>query len=346
MAKEKINLDNICSELISDARKGVFKPIYLLMGDEPYYPEMVCKAIIDNCVDEDSKDFNETICFGADVNAEQIVTAARRYPMMSDRQLIVVKEAQMMKSLEDLSYYCSDPLDTTVLVILLHGASVDKRKILYKSALKYGVVIDSPAVRDYEITNWIINFYSSKGLVIDPRAAALLGEYAGTDLSTIAVETDKLLKNIPEGTDSVSIEDIEKNVGISRQYSIFELNKEISMKNADKALKIARHIGTSAKFMMPAAVSALYTQFYRILKYDALMESKRFPTQEDKSRVLGVNPFFFREYDLAIRNYPTKSAMAAVALLKEYDYLAKGGDGSATPPEDLLVELTAKILNL
>lgn len=346
MAKEKINLDSICRELMDDAAKGIFKPVYLLMGDEPYYPEMVCKAIVENCVDEAAKDFNETICFGADVNAEQIVTAARRYPMMTDRQLIVVKEAQMMKNLEELSYYCSDPLDTTVLVILLHGASVDKRKLLYKSVQKNGAVVDSPAIRDYEITNWIINYYSTLGLMIDPRAAALLGEHAGTDLSTIAVETDKLLKNISEGAKSVSMEDIEKNVGISRQYSIFELNKEISMKNAAKALKIARHIGTSAKFQMPAAVSALYTQFYRILKYNALLESKRFPTQEDKTRVLGVNPFFFREYDLAVRNYPTKSAMAAIALLSEYDYLGKGGDGSATPPDDMLVELTAKILNL
>lgn len=346
MAKEKINIDQQCKELISDARKGIFKPIYLLMGDEPYYPEQVCQAIIDNCIDEASKDFNETVCYGADVNADQIVTAARRFPMMSDRQLVVIKEAQMMKNLEDLSFYCNDPLDTTVLVILLHKAGVDKRKLLYKSVVKYGAVVDSPAVRDYEITNWIISYYSGRGLQIDPRAAALLGEYAGTELTTIAVETDKLLKNLPENVTRVSVEDIEKNVGISRQYSIFELNKELSLKNNAKALKIARHIGTSAKFAMPMAISAMYTQFYRILKYDALLKKNRFPSQDEKARVLGVNPFFFKEYDMAIRNYPTRSAMAAIALLNEYDYIGKGGDGNATPPDELLVELTAKILNL
>ena len=346
MAKEKINIDQQCKELISDARKGIFKPIYLLMGDEPYYPEQVCQAIIDNCIDEASKDFNETICYGADVNADQIVTAARRFPMMADRQLVVIKEAQMMKNLEDLSFYCNDPLDTTVLVILLHKAGVDKRKLLYKSVVKYGAVVDSRAVRDYDITNWIISYYSGRGLQIDPRAAALLGEYAGTELTTIAVETDKLLKNLPENVTRVSVEDIEKNVGISRQYSIFELNNELSLKNNAKALKIARHIGTSAKFAMPMAISAMYTQFYRILKYDALLEKNRFPSQDEKARVLGVNPFFFKEYDMATRNYPTRSAMAAIALLNEYDYIGKGGDGNATPPDELLVELTAKILNL
>lgn len=346
MAKEKVNLDILCKELIDNARNGRFKPIYLLMGDEPYYPELVCQAILDNCIDEAAKDFNETICYGADVTAEQVVTAARRFPMMSDRQLIVVKEAQMIKNIEDLGFYCNEPLDTTVLVILMHKASVDKRKLLYKYIQKSGVVVDSPAVRDYEITNWIISYYNGRGLQIDPRAAALLGEYAGTDLSTIAVETDKLVKNIPENVTRVTLEDIEKNVGISRQYSIFELNKELSLKNAEKALKIARHIGTGAKFAMPMAISALYTQFYRILKYDALLEKNRYPSQEEKSNVLGVNPFFFKEYDMATRNYPTKSAMAAIALLNEYDYLGKGGDGGATPPDEMLVELTAKILNL
>lgn len=346
-ARTKEDISAISRKLIEDARNGVFLPVYVLMGDEPYYPDLVCQAIIDNCIDEFGKDFNETVCYGSDVTAEQVVTAARRFPMMADRQLVVVKEAQLMKGIEDIAVYCNEVLDSTVLVLLLHGASLDKRKALYKSAQKVGVVLDSPALRDYEMPGWISRFYQEKGLHIDPEAAALLAESVGTDLSTIVVETDKLMKNLPESARSVSVEDIEKNVGISRQFSIFELNKELAAKNSAKALKIAAHLGNGARFNMPQAVSALYMQFYRILKYAALLARGGYPSAEEKAAALaGVNPYFYREYDTAVRNYPLPKAQAVISLLCEYDYLGKGGDGGATAPGDLLVELTAKILNV
>ena len=346
MARQKEDIAAISRSLIEDARNGVFKPVYILMGDEPYYPDLVCQAIIDNCVDEFGKDFNETVCYGADVTAEQVVTAARRFPMMADRQLVVVKEAQMMKSLEDIAVYCNEPLDSTVLVLLLHKATVDKRKALYKGVQKIGVVLESPALRDYEVPGWISSYYRERGLQIEPEAASLLAESVGTELSTIAVETDKLLKNLPEGATSVSVADIEKNVGISRQFSIFELTKELSFRNAPRALKIAAHLGTAAKFAMPQAVSALYMHFYRILKYGALLQRGGMPSAEDKAAALsGVNPYFYREYDTAVRNYPLPRAMAVMSLLCEYDYLGKGGDGGAATPDQLMVELVAKILN-
>lgn len=346
MAKAKIDTGAVCAQIIKDIESGVFAPVYLLMGEEPYYPELVCNAIIDNCLQDYEKDFNETICYGADVTAEQVITAARRFPMMADRQLVVVKEAQLMKTLEELAVYCEEPLDSTVLVILMHKASADKRKAFYKGAQKVGVVLDSPALKDYEVPRWIEGYYTSRGLQIDPGAAQLLAESTGTELSTIAVETDKLLKNLPEGATRVKVEDIEKNVGISRQFSVFELTKELSYKNAAKALKIAAHLGTSAKFSMPMAVSALYTHFSRILKYNALL-LKGHPSEEQKARALaGVNPYFYKEYDVAVRNYPLRSAMAAMSLLCEYDYRGKGGDGEASTPDALLVELTAKLLNL
>lgn len=347
MAARKEDTSALCRQLIEEARTGVFKPVYVLMGDEPYYPDLVCQAIIDNCVDEFGKDFNETICYGADVTPEQVVTAARRFPMMADRQLVVVKEAQMMKGIDEIAVYCNEPLDSTVLVLLLHNASLDKRKALYKAVQKVGVILDSPALRDYEVPGWISRYYSERGLQIDPEAASLLAESVGTDLSTISVETDKLLKNLAEGTRSVSVADIERNVGVSRQFSIFELTKELSMRNAPRALKIAAHLGTAARFNMPQAVSALYMHFYRILKYGALLARGGFPSPEDKASALaGVNPYFYREYDTAVRNYPLPKAMAVMSLLCEYDYLGKGGDGAATTPDQLLVELVAKILNV
>lgn len=346
MAKGFQDTDSLCRELVKDARNGVFKPVYLLMGDEPYYVDMVCDAIIEYCLDESERDFNQTVCYGADVDADAVITAARRYPMFADRQLVVIKEAQMMKTLENLAIYCQKPLESTVLVIAMHGASADKRKSLYKTVSKMGVIVESQTLRDYEVTRWIPMFYQSKGLKIAPDAAALLAEQAGTDLAKIAVETEKMLKNLPEGTVQINVSDIEKNVGISRQFSVFELTKELSLKNAAKALRIAAYIGSAARFAMPMAVSALYTHFYRILKYEALLMRNPSPGNDQKAKVLGVNPYFFGEYDTAVRNYPLKKCMAVIALLKEYDYKGKGGDVGEATASELMVELTAKILNI
>jgi len=346
MAKGFQDTDSLCRDLVKDARQGIFKPVYLLMGDEPYYVDMVCDAILEHCLDESERDFNQTVCYGADVTADAVITAARRYPMFAERQLVVVKEAQMMKSLEELAVYCQKPLESTVLVIAMHGASADKRKSLYKTVSKMGVVVESQALRDYEVPRWIPMFYQTKGLRIAPDAAALLAEYAGTDLNKIAIETEKMLKNLPEGTVEVSASDIEKNVGISRQFSIFELTKELSFRNSAKALRIASYIGSSAKFAMPMAVSALYTHFYRILKYEALLMQNPRPGNDLKAKALGVNPYFFSEYDTAVRNYPLKKCMAVIALLKEYDYKGKGGDVGEATPAELMVEMTARILNI
>ncbi len=346
MAKGFIETDAQCRQIVQDARCGVFSPVYLLMGDEPFYVDMVCDAVLEHCLDESEKDFNQTVCYGADVDADAVITAARRYPMFAERQLVVVKEAQMMKSLEDLAIYCQNPLESTVLVIAMHGASADKRKSLYKTVSKMGTVVDSSALRDYEMPKWISMFYRTKGLNIAPDAAALLAEHAGTDLNKIAIETEKMLKNLPEGTSEVSASDVEKNVGISRQFSIFELTKELSLKNSSKALRIAAYLGSSAKFAMPMAVSALYTHFYRILKYNALLMKTQRPTNEQKSKVLGVNPYFFSEYDTAVCNYPLTKSMSVISLLKDYDYKGKGGDVGEATSAELMVELTARILNI
>lgn len=346
MAKGFQEIDSLCREIVKDARAGVFKPVYLLMGEEPYYVDMVCDAIIENALDESERDFNQTVCYGADVTADSVITAARRYPMFAERQLVVVKEAQMMRGLEELAVYCQKPLESTVLVIAMHGAGADKRKSLYKTVSKMGKVVDSQMLRDYEVPRWISMYYTGCGLKIAPDAAALLAEYAGTDLNKIAVETQKMLKNLPEGTVDVTVHDIEKNVGISRQFSIFELTRELSMKNSSKALRIAAYIGSAAKFAMPMAVSALYTHFYRILKYGALLMQNPRPANDAKAKVLGVNPYFFSEYDTAVRNYPVKKCMAVIALLKEYDFKGKGGEVGEATPAELMVELTAKILNI
>ena len=345
-AKSYTETDRQVRSLIEEVKSGDFKPVYLLMGEEPYYPDLLCQAIIDNCLQDWEKDFNELICYGADVDADAVITAARRFPMMAERQLVVVKEAQAMKTLEDLALYCQKPLDSTVLVILMHGASADKRKSLYKTVLKQGVIVESLPLRDYETEKWVMTYYAERGLQIDPEAARLLVESAGTDLGKIAVETEKLLKNLPEGVRSISAEDIEKNIGISRQFSIFELTKALSFRDAVRAVKVARNIGETPKFAMPMAVSMLYTHFNRILRYHALIQAGQGGDSAAKAKVLGVNPYFFKEYDAAVKKYSLKQTMRVIALLNDYDFKGKGGDTGEATPADLLVELTTKILNI
>ena len=345
-AKSYMETDRQVRGIIEEVKAGTFKPVYLLMGEEPYYPEKVCAAIIDNCLQEWEKDFNELICYGADVDADAVITAARRFPMMADRQLVVVKEAQAMKSLDDLALYCQKPLDSTVLVLLLHGTSVDKRKALYKTVLKQGVIVESLPLRDYETEKWVVSFYEERGLQINPEGARLLVESTGTDLGKIAVETEKLLKNLPEGVKTITPEDIERNVGISRQFSIFELTKALSYRDAPQAVKVARNVGDTPKFAMPMAVSMLYTHFNRILRYHALIQAGQASDSAAKAKVLGVNPYFFKEYDAAVKKYSLKQAMRVISLLNDYDFKGKGGEVGECTPGDLLVELTTKILNI
>ena len=332
-SKSYIETDRQVRSILEDVHSGIFKSIYLLMGEEPYYPELVCSAIIENCLQDWEKDFNETICYGADTDADAVITAARRFPMMAERQLVVVKEAQQMKSLEELAVYCQQPLDSTVLVILMHGASADKRKALYKSVLKQGVIVESLPLKDYEMPKWIQSFYEERGLKIHPEAAALLSESAGTDLGKIAVETEKLLKNLPEGTKEIQVADVEKNVGVSRQFSIFELTKCLSYRQAPQALRIAAHIGAAPRFALPMAVAPLFTHFYRILKYHA-------------GETPAVNPYFLKEYDAAARNYPLPKVMGIIGLLNEYDYKGKGGDAGEADAPALFLALVTKILTI
>lgn len=345
MAAKSVDIEAQVGKIIMDTYNGMFSPIYLLMGDEPYYPDKVCEQIISTALTDVERDFNQTIFYGLDTDAGTVASEARSYPMMAERRLVVLKEAQSMRSLEELALYCAEPLDSTVLVILMHGASVDKRKALYKNVVKNGIVLESPAVRDYEIERWINRYCHSLGVEISPEASVLLGESAGVSLSTIAAEIDKILKNLPEGTKTISIEDVEKNVGVSRSFSIFELTKELSYKNRSKALRIASYIGSAPKFAMPMAVSALFTHFYRILKYEALLMEDKNPSASRKAAVLSVNPYFYKEYEAAVANYPIARCMQIISILEEYDFKGKGGDVGEVTAGQLLVELVCKILN-
>lgn len=343
MAKETAGTSDSAYRIIKDINEGIFAPVYLLEGEEPYYVDLVADAIVANALGDDERDFNQLIVYGADTTVEDVIGNARRYPIFAERSLVVVKEAQALKNIDALSVYTDAPLDSTVLVLVYRG-KFDKRKALYKSISKNGIVLESNPVRDYEMARWITDYYAARGLGIEPDAAALLAESVGTDLHRVAVETEKLLKNKPEGSSSVTVADIEANVGISREFSVFELTRQLSYRQADKALRTAAYMGSSAKFAMAPTVAALFNHFDRILKYEALLLRTPNPSPDEKKAALGVNPFFFREYDTAVKNYPLKRCMAIIALLRDYDFKGKGGDaGEATAPE-LLTELITRIL--
>ena len=331
-------------KIIQDARNGVFAPVYLLMGTEPYYPDLVCGEIIKYALSDAERDFNQSVYYGLDTDADTVASDARSYPMMAERRLVVLKEAQNMKTLEALSVYAAEPMESTVLVILMHGASSDKRKALYKNAQKNGIVLESESLRDYEMPGWIASFDKSKGLNLDPDADALLAKYSATELDKIVIETEKLQKNLPEGTVNVTAADIEKNVGISRQFSIFELTKELSCMHVQKAMKIAAYIGSGPKFAMPMATAPLFTHFYRILKYEAALMKNPGMSNGEKAKLLGVNPYFLKEYDTAVRNFPVQRCMKVISLLEEYDFKGKGGGSGEASQEELLMELVSKIV--
>lgn len=336
----------LAKTLIEDARKGIFKSVYLLMGEEPYYIDKVTEEILAHAIPEEDRDFNQYVFYGVDVKADDVITAARRYPMFSERQLVVVREAQMMKDYEELALYCERPLESTILVICLRGAKADKRRALYKTVQKVGVVLESAAIPDYKVDTWISSYFASMGLKIEPNAASLFAEFTGANLGKIVVETEKMLKNLPEGTQEITVKDIEENIGISRQMSIFELSNALSENQTSRAMKIAGNLSSVKGFSMVPCVSLLYAHFYKLLRNALICATQPSLPYSERAARVGVPPFALKKLDDAQRYWPQKRCMSAIALLKDYDYKSKGGDGGEMNESEIFRELVIKLLTL
>jgi len=334
-----------------DILAGKIAPVYLLFGKEHYYLDELCKLLMDKVLPPEERDFGQIVFFGADTTAEKVVSAARQFPMMISRQLVVVKEAQMLQKIENIGVYFEGIMPSTVLVICYKtpndptktSKNIDKRSSFYKQAVKCGVVFESNPVPDYKMGRAIENFIEEKGLKIAPDAAQMLAEFAGTDLQKIALEVDKLLKLLPDGASKISARDIEENVGMSRDYSVFELTKALSVKDSAKCFRIVHFFGESPKrFPLVMTLASLSGHFIKILRFHALLQAGT-PRGEILSQ-LGINPYFASEYDTAIRNYPVKQTMRVIALLKEYDRKSKSNLRGDASDGDLLQELICKIL--
>ena len=351
MAKTTTDTVQEYKALREEILSGDIKPFYLLFGKEHYYIDELCKLLMERVVPPEERDFGQIVYFGADVSANQVVGTARQFPMMIARQIVVVKEAQMMKKVEDLGVYFEGIQPTTVLVICYKtnndptksGKNIDKRSTFYKQAKKVGVAFESNPIPDYRINRWIDGYLAEQNLTIAPDAAALLAESAGTDLQKIALAIDKLRKLLPEDRRRIVVRDIEENVGMSRDYSVFELTKALSLKDAPKAFRIVRFFGDSPKrFPLPMTMAALTGHFIRLLRFHALLQAGN--SRNEVLAQLGINPYFAGEYDTALRNYPIRRTMQVISLLKDYDRRSKSNLRGDASDGELLKELTVKIL--
>lgn len=351
MAKQTTDTTAQFNALMSDIKGGNLAPFYLLFGKEHYFIDALCAAIMENALPPGERDFGQVVYYGADVSANQVVSAARQFPMMVSRQVVVLKEAQMMRKIEDIALYFEAMMPTTVLVICYKtpndpsksSKSIDKRTSFYKQACKAGVVFESNQIPDYRMARWIEDFFSGRGLDISPDAASLLAEYVGVDISKVVLELDKLLKVLPEGRNSVTAADIEENVGMSRDYTVFELTKALSLKDVGKCYRIVAFFARSDKrFPIQMTMAALSSHFIKLLRFHALVQAG--VGRGEILSQLGINPYFAREYEAALRNYPLRRTMRIISILREYDYRSKSNARGSASDGELLSELISRIL--
>jgi DNA polymerase-3 subunit delta len=327
-------------QIVNDIKKGNVKPIYFLMGEEPYYIDKISGFIEDTVLDESEKGFNQMVLYGRDVSIEDVVSNAKRFPMMAQRQVIIVKEAQdLSRPIEKLTSYAKQPQPTTVLVFNYKYKKLDKRKALYKALADVGVVFESKKLYENQVADWIRRVLSGKNYDISPKAAQMLVEFLGTDLSKIDNELNKLRIVLPEGT-QITPEHIEENIGISKDYNNFELRKAIGERNILKAYRIAKYFGDNPKDNPFVVTMALLFNFFSQLLHLHGMVDK---SPRNVASALRINPYFVNEYLTASRNYPMKKVSATIALLREYDVKGKGVGSNAVSQGDLLKELLVKI---
>ncbi len=329
----------------SDILAGNFAPVYILMGEEPFYPEQLCDLITERALQPFERDFNQSIFYGTDADIDMVIADCQRYPMMAERVLVVVKEAQALKKIENLGNYLDNISPSTVLVLLFNGKNMDKRTAFYKKAAKVCTVFESPKVKDEAMPEWIRNHFRSIGRNIAPDGAMLLAEYAGNDLRKISVEADKLLRAIPQEQDTVTAKDIETNIGISREFNATELTNALAAADGNKAYKIAYFLGASPKkYPIQMTLGFLFFFFNKVEMIHSIMLRDRIKPKDAIAKA-GIYSFFAGPYLAAIANYPLKRVMRTIAFLRECDYKSKSNYGGNASEGELLSELVGKILS-
>jgi DNA polymerase III subunit delta len=337
----KLKMDEVL-KIINDIKAGNIKPIYFLMGEEPYYIDRLTEYIENNILSDDEKGFNQMVIYGRDTTIEDVVSNAKRYPMMADRQVVIVREAQeLSRTIDKLESYAENPQPTTILVIAYKYKTLDKRKKLVKLLDKNGLVFESKKLYENQVGEWLKRVLQGKKLNIEPKAVAMLVDFLGTDLSKIANEINKLSIILPQGS-TITPTIIEENIGFSKDFNPFELRKAIGERNQLKAYQIADYFAQNPKDNpIVLTIGLVFGFFSQLLQYHGLKDKN----PKNVATVLKVNPFFLKDYDVALKNYPMKKVSAIVGTLRDIDVKSKGVGANALPQSDLLKEMLVKIFN-
>jgi DNA polymerase III subunit delta len=338
MAKQGTTYDQIISEL----KNNIFHPIYLLMGEEPYYIDKISDYIQNNILDESQREFDQTVLYGKDSDMMTIINAAKRYPMMSTYQVIIVKEAQLIKDWNPLQYYIDKSLKSTILVFCYKYGTPDKRKKWVLDINKTGIIFESDKLRDYEMAAWISGYARQKKITIDEKAIAMLTDFLGTDLSKVANELDKLLLTKPANSNRITPEHIEKNIGISKDFNVFELQSALINKDILKANRIIRYFADNKKANPMLMILAQLFNFFSNLMLYHYMPDK---SQGTVASELKINPYFVKDYEKASKAFNAWKTMNIITWIRENDARGKGIESNGVEDGELMKELIFKILH-
>jgi DNA polymerase III subunit delta len=330
-------------QITDELKNRVFRPVYLLTGAEPYYIDQVTAYIQENALTEEERAFNQSIFYGEDTDVETVITAARRFPMMAERQLVVVREAQQMKNIDELSIYAKNPMKSTVLVINYKYSSYDKRKKLFKAVQSCnGAILESPRLYENKVPEWISAWLRKRKCSIEPSAAMLLVDYLGTDLGKISNELEKLVISLPENDRTITSQIIERNIGISKDYNNFELQKALGQRNVLKANRIVNYYAKNPKNNpLTLTITSLFFYFSKIFTLQLIRDKSK----KNLASELKINPYFLAEYEQAAKRYTPAGTARIISLLREYDVRSKGLGNSSASDGELLKELVYKILH-
>ncbi len=330
-------------KILTDLKNEKYGTVYFLEGEEPYYIDVVSDYILENVLTDSEKSFNQTLLYGKDITLDTIMTAARRYPMMAERQVVVVREAQNIRDIDELASYVEKPAPSTLLVLCYKYKTIDKRKKLYKAIQRNAVYLESKPLYENQVPGWITDYLKTRQLGIEAKAVQMITDHVGNNLQRIVNELDKVIFAAIPGT-SITVDDVEKNIGISKEYNVFEFQKALSSKDIYKANRIVNYFTENEKSnSIQMIISVLVSYFRRILTYHTLANKTN---PGEVARNLGVSPFFVNDYLNAGKNYPLQKAILVISLLREYDLRSKGARGGTTDNGELLRELTYKILHL
>jgi len=328
-------------QIVNAIKKGQISPIYFLYGEEAYFIDKISDFIGAKVLTEEEKGFNQMVLYGKDVSIDDIVGNAKRYPMMAERQVVIVKEAQhLSRTIEDLCSYAENPQQTTVLVICYKYKKLDKRKKLHKVIKKNGVIFESKKLYENQVSDWLRKHLLGHGYTISHKASLLLIEYLGTDLGKISKELEKLKLVLPKETE-INPQHIEEHIGISKDYNNFELKRAIGDRDIVKAAKIINYFAQNPKdnpFIL--TITLLHSFFTQLLQYHGLSDH----SPKNVASTLRINPYFVKEIQTAARNYPMKKVSAIISSLREMDLKGKGVGASPMKEADLLKELLYKIV--